>query len=218
MANAQTHCVQLPNTFAFARGATGLSLAESDYIAFADDLLPGLGARVSEGWKALGAEVPEAMEERGADLLRLSRGPLRTGPLQGFLFGDGSRFLADLAMQLAMKAALLRLRRVVDTDPGNTRRKVEALGAFEAAASAWQRTHGYSNYWAWPLLQDTLAKLDDPLVNPALREGYEGEGDTPFERVKNGFARVETYTTRLLDSMRRAGRAPGPRNAKEEQS
>jgi len=217
MGNAQTHCVQLPNTFAFARGARGLPLAESDYIAFAEDLLPNLGARVTESWKALGGDAPEGMEDRAADLRRLSRCPLRTGPLRGLLFGDGSRFLADLALQLAMKAALLRLRRVVDTDPGRSGSRAEALGAFAVAASAWQQTHGYSNYWPWPLLQETLAKLDDPVVNAALREGYEGEGDTPFERVKNGFARVETYTTRLLDSMRRAGRPPGFRNAKEEQ-
>ncbi len=41
MGNAQTHCVQLPNTFAFARGAQGLPITEDDYVAFAEDLIPG---------------------------------------------------------------------------------------------------------------------------------------------------------------------------------
>ncbi len=39
MGNAQTHCVQLPNTFAFARSAQGLSTEKADYIKFADDLI-----------------------------------------------------------------------------------------------------------------------------------------------------------------------------------
>ena len=32
MGNAQTHCIQLPNTFAFARGAAGKPVAEADYV------------------------------------------------------------------------------------------------------------------------------------------------------------------------------------------
>ena len=41
MGNAQTHCVQLPNIFAFARGAKGLAAPEkSDYREFAEKLIP----------------------------------------------------------------------------------------------------------------------------------------------------------------------------------
>ena len=44
-ANAQTHCVQLPGTFAFAQGAKGLPLTDKDYLHFADDLIVGQGER-----------------------------------------------------------------------------------------------------------------------------------------------------------------------------
>src|SRR5207248_8029666 len=47
MGNAQTHCVQLPNTFAFARGAgPGQPPTEGDYLHFADELIPGQGERI----------------------------------------------------------------------------------------------------------------------------------------------------------------------------
>ncbi|MSR84315.1 MAG: hypothetical protein EXS58_15555, partial [Candidatus Latescibacteria bacterium] len=36
MGNAQTHCIQLPNTFAFARGAQGKPVGEADYVEFAE--------------------------------------------------------------------------------------------------------------------------------------------------------------------------------------
>ena len=37
--NAQTHCVQLPNTFAFVRGAKGQPVSEADYVQFANGSL-----------------------------------------------------------------------------------------------------------------------------------------------------------------------------------
>jgi hypothetical protein len=206
MGNAQTHCLQLPNTFAFIRGARGLPVAESDYVRFAEDLLPGSGARVAECWKALAGEETERMEELAAELKLMGTRPLSTGPLRGLLFGDGSRFLADLAAQLAMKAALLRLRREAVREPRDAESTMAALGAFAETASLWQKKHGYANYWPWPLMQETLGKLDDPTVNAELRKGYDGEGETPFERVKNGYAQVETYSTRLLEAMRKVSR------------
>ena len=62
MGNAQTHCVQLPNTFAFARGATGKPVTEADYVAFADDLIVGQGQTIvasleSTGWGGPGGEA-----------------------------------------------------------------------------------------------------------------------------------------------------------------
>src|SRR5581483_1073760 len=51
--NAQTHCVQLPNTFAFARGAQGQPVTESDYIQFADELIAGQGPLLVKTWKTL---------------------------------------------------------------------------------------------------------------------------------------------------------------------
>ena len=64
MGNAQTHCVQLPNTFAFSRGAEGKSLTEADYVLFANDLIPGRGRLIVNGWQALSGKDPIKM--RGA--------------------------------------------------------------------------------------------------------------------------------------------------------
>ena len=49
--NADTHCVQLPNTFAFARGAKGQPVTEADYVDFADELITGQGQLIVEGGK-----------------------------------------------------------------------------------------------------------------------------------------------------------------------
>lgn len=105
MGNAQTHCVQLPNTFAFARGAAGKPVTESDYTAFGNDLIVGRGQTILEGWKALAGADPAAKRDMAARLEEVSRAPLSTGPLKGLLFGDPRRFVMDMVMQLRLKAA-----------------------------------------------------------------------------------------------------------------
>src|ERR1019366_7247365 len=71
MGNAQTHCIQLPNTFAFARGAVGKPVTDADYVAFAQDLIPGLGETLVRGWKALAGKDPIAMRACAAELAGL---------------------------------------------------------------------------------------------------------------------------------------------------
>ena len=61
MGNAQTHCVQLPNTFAFARGATGKPIAREDFVRFAEDLIPGQGELIVQGWESLESGYTAAM-------------------------------------------------------------------------------------------------------------------------------------------------------------
>ena len=43
----------LPNTFARARGATGKSLTDQDYLDFANELIPARGAVILAAWKAI---------------------------------------------------------------------------------------------------------------------------------------------------------------------
>jgi hypothetical protein len=105
MGNAQTHCVQLPNTFAFARGATGKPVTDADYASFADDLILGQGQIIVQAWKAIAGEDPAAKRETAEKLDVLARRELPTGRLKGLLFGDPARFLTDLVMQLRLKAA-----------------------------------------------------------------------------------------------------------------
>ncbi|MHB1459248.1 MAG: hypothetical protein ACYC0V_20250 [Armatimonadota bacterium] len=70
--NSQTHCVQLPNTFAFARGAQRLSITDADYIQFANDLLPGNGKLIVDGWKALAGSNSTAMRSIAVSIDSLS--------------------------------------------------------------------------------------------------------------------------------------------------
>jgi hypothetical protein len=206
MGNAQTHCVQLPNIFAFARGATGQSLTEEDYVQFANDLLPGLGATIVEGWKTLHSQNPQAMRAVAARLEQAAAGRLKTGPLKGLLFGDPRRFLMDLVMMLRMRAGLEEL--VAAQESGQSVKA--AFQAFVEAAEAWQKQHGYKNNWYDPRMHEALRKLNSPEINAALNVTYEAQEPfepgvkTAAEQVSRNFARIETYTPRLLAAMRQA--------------
>ena len=104
MGNAQTHCVQLPNTFAFARAATRKSLSDADYVQFANDLFPGQGEKIFAAWQAIGGKDPAAMRKNAAVMEELSKQKLSTGPLRGLLFGSPERFLDDLSKELEVEA------------------------------------------------------------------------------------------------------------------
>ena len=110
MGNAQTHCLQLPNTFAFARGATGQSLTKQDYVRFADDLIPGQGALIVQAWRAVAGANVASMRSLAGKLEALPAEKLSPGRLKGLLFGSPQRFIADLAMQLRAKASFETFR------------------------------------------------------------------------------------------------------------
>ncbi len=196
MGNAQTHAVQLPNTFAFARGATRQSLTEQDYVKFAEDLLPGQGRRIVAAWRALSGSDRGAMraEARGLEEVIASR-RMTPGPLAGLLFGSPERFLTDLVLELKLRTAWL--------DFAEAMRQPE-LHRFVLAAAEWQRRHGYQNNWSWPGLEETLRKLGSPEVNAVL-DGRKIETHS-FEDVNRFFRSQETFTTRLLDAMKTADR------------
>lgn len=205
MGNAQTHCVQLPNTFAFARGAQGLPAETKDYIDFANDLIPGQGKLIVESWQALQGEDVNKMNACAKQLSALKPASLKGGPLQGLLFGDPARFINDLVLQLKTVSTLYDLRAAVNADAKKDIVK-KKFGAFISAADAWQGKHGYSNHWYWPVMQETLAKLKSKQLDATLATltWVSDEGDTPFDKVKNGLARLEDYTPRLIASMKKA--------------
>ena len=207
MGNAQTHCVQLPNTFAFARGAYNLPVAESDYVQFAEELLPRLGTLIVEGWKALHGGNPEHMRELAMRLWQVPDSDLETGPLSGLLFGSPRRFLNDLSLQLRMMASYEELRKA----PGRPTR--EQIRAFAEDASAWQAAHGYENAWWWPDLDPVLRKIESPEVNAVLDSAFNPfvppalePNETPFQYVARKLYETESFTPRLLAALRNAGR------------
>jgi hypothetical protein len=205
MGNAQTHCVQLPNTFAFAMGAKGVRITDADYVTFADDLIPGMGQTIVDGWQALQGDDSRLMLEIAAVLEQVPDSALEMGRLKGFLFGSPRRFLNDLAMQLRMRAPYADLRRA----EGKPDRAV--VRAFAEAAGAWQAQHGYENSWWWPDLDPTLRKIGSPDVNAVLdtqRDWFapmpEGTGMSGYDFVANALRQAESFTPRLLQALRKA--------------
>lgn len=197
MGNAQTHCLQLPNTLAFVRGAQGRAVSEADYLELAERLVPGCGQAVVAGWRAMASADGAGAGAAAGRLEKAASSGARAGELAGLLFGDPGRFLADLAMQLRLRAACLAFTARVEWR-GDYR---PALRAFVKAASAWQARHGYQNRWHWPRLREALrrlgvAELDRVLAPPDT-------GVTPFEQVQARYFRTETETVRLLQALRR---------------
>ncbi len=203
MGNAQTHCIQLPNTFAFARGAHGLPVETKDYIDFANKLIPGQGKLIVESWQALQGDDINKMGHCIRQLTTLKLNSLKGGSLQGLIFGDPARFINDLLLQLKTASTLYDMKIAVNT---TAKREIikKKFAAFISAAEAWQSKHGYSNHWYWPAMQETLAKFGSKQLDATLATltWVSDEGETPFDKVKNGLARLEDYTPRLIASMK----------------
>ena len=204
MANAQTHCVQLPNTFAFARGAQGRPVTESDYVGFAEDLIPGMGTTIARSWKALAGTDPNEMRKCATELTSRANSSVKTGPLKGLLFGDPQRFLHDLTAMLRLRSAFETLR--LATDHGGSPKK--ELVEFIDAAQAWQHQTGYENTWTWPGLSDVLRKLGSAEVNAVLDSQYNPfvapelrTGEKPFQYIARKLREEESYTPRLLQAL-----------------
>ncbi|WP_341840366.1 hypothetical protein [Chitinophaga caseinilytica] len=204
--NAQTHCIQLPNTFAFSRGALGLPAEKADYIAFADQLIEGAGTAIVAGWEALqGADIGR-MKAAEKELARFQKVKLKPGKLSGLLFGDPERFVTDLIAQLRMTASLFTLREVLAKNADvRSAATTAAFAAFIAAADGWQQRHGYKSYWHWPAMTETLKSFPSAHLQPFLTDKpwwERGEGATAAERTANAYSMVQTYTPRLLEAMK----------------
>jgi len=204
MGNAQTHVVQLPNTFAFAMAAQGKKVEKADYIAFANDLVTGQGNLIVEGWEALQGSDVGRMNAIIKKLSALKPGNLQGGPLKGLLFNDPGRFIEDLVLQLRMASTMYAFKAVVDAGVVTGPKVKKTFAPFVAAAEAWQQRHGYSNHWSWPPMQEALRKLNSDTINATLNTltFVSEEGATPFDKVKNGLARMESFTPRLIASMK----------------
>lgn len=206
VANAQTHSAQLPNTFAFAHGATGKTLpAETDYIEFADQLIEGEGQRIVQGWKALSGSDPVQMRATADTLETLTHRQLKPGPLKGLLFGTPASFTTDLAMQLRLKATYEDF--VVATEKSQ-----EIKGPFTKfveAADAYQKRTGYQCAWGWPKLEKALRTLKSQKIDAILDEKkILDKQDTPspggayHNRYNDGVMLLETSTPRLIAAMK----------------
>jgi alpha-galactosidase len=201
MGNAQTHCVQLPNTFAFARGATGKPLARPDLVAFAEKLIPGQGELIVAAWEHVESTDTAAMCSLADRLERLRQAPLPAGEFPGLLFGDPDRFVADLISMLRLRAAFNDF--VAATATGTDLKT--KLRVFTNTLASWHRRTGYMNIWDWAHLREALARLGAPEVDRVI--GWDMlnpagvEGATPFEKVANGLRRGESFTPDLIEAL-----------------
>lgn len=198
MGNAQTHCLQLPNTFAFARGARGESLEPADYVEFANDLIPEHGELIVEGWQSLWSGEAKRKLEVAKALETLSKKTLKTGRLEGLLFGDPERFLMDIALQLRLHAAC-------DTfcDASENGEPIAVpFAEFTSQFASWQARHGYEGRikWRWDRLDAALDRLNDPKIDGARRIEPFVTGN-PLAEIKENYSWAETATSRLTRAM-----------------
>lgn len=201
MGNAQTHAVQLPNTFAFARGATGQSLTDADYERFAEELIPGQGRRIFNAWQLLNSTDAAAMNKQANELAALTDAQLKPGPLRGLLFNDPRRFVNDLAMMLRFKAAVETFHVAVETD----RDILPAFRTLVVTVTAWQKQHGYQNAWGYPRMFTALRKLNVAPLNEVMKETWTmNEGVEGYNRVRLALARQESTASRLVGAMQYA--------------
>jgi hypothetical protein len=198
LGNAQSHCLQLPNTLAFARGARGLPLGDRDYVQFANDLIPGRGELIFSAWQALGGSDSRRMRQVAGELLSWVQEKLEPGPLRGLLFGDANRFLKDLYLMLRTRAGLMDFL-------GASRQNRSVIGPYAELvewAERWQLVHGFEGVWGWGDLEAALQKLNCPSLKAFFSETV--QADTPWNRIQAEFYAAETPTTRLLRAMKQS--------------
>jgi hypothetical protein len=206
MGNAQSHCMQIPYTFAFARGNDNLPIEKEDYVELAERLITGQGETIYAAWNALGGTDPQAMRAAAESLASIDKASLQPGPLRGLLFGEPGRFINDLVLQLHALADLEDFRAAALADPQEHEKVTTTFAAFIDSVSKWQECHGYSGAWSWPRLDEALLRIDSngrfaKMIE--LRTTYRADGETPFDRVKNGYLKVETFTPDLIEAMRK---------------
>lgn len=204
--NAQTHCLQLPNTFAFAQGALGKTSPDTeDYIRFADQLIQGQGRAIVDGWQSLAGTDSSAMRGAADQLKTIGNHELTPGTLKGLLFGDQQRFLGDLELELRLKAS-------VEDFVAATIQHSEVKAAFQRLieeADAYQQRTGYQNLWGWPKLDKALRTLNSSKIDAILDEDkfltpskIPHPGD-PYRNVySEGYFRLESSIPRLILAMK----------------
>lgn len=191
IANAQTHCLQLPHTYLFAHVARGGTPANMQLERFADDLLPGAGDMIARAWRAIGERNPAAQREAaGALRQRIGQAHPR-GRLAGLLFGDADRFLTDLAMNLDLRSALIEMKAALDAQDCPAapvvRRVLKSLRPY-------QQRLGFCDAYYGPLEEELNRELSR-LHHAALDAVLKDFDDWRNPAVRNGIM------PRLLDAM-----------------
>ncbi len=169
IASSQTHCVQLPGAYLFSHFAKGGSLNDVDLSGFASRLLPEIADAIARAWNLIENGDADA-QRKSADVIRAEIGVQHiTGDCSGLLFGDADRFLADLADNLYIRAALTDLKTTID---GGSDIKA-SLTQLLMALNPYHRRVGFVDAYYGPMrtsLNDQIARLDIPVLNTILAD------------------------------------------------
>jgi hypothetical protein len=190
MGNAQSHCLQMPHTCFFRHFAAGGGREDIDLAGFADDVLPGHGAGLSAAWMALGGEDCTALENAAAELA--THPPAAGGKYIGLYLGQPDRLVDDLAAQIKLKIAILKLR---DRLAGDACFAAE-LQEMVKALAAWAQRHGYTDRFRGP-----FRTLIRPVLEQVATQARDGG------RLRQAMDRcdardVNGVFTELLDSLK----------------
>ena len=196
LSNTQTPCMQLPNTFAFVRGALSQPVRHADYVEFADRLIVDQGPLIVDSWEALSSADASGMRQQVERLRRLRHGELRLGDLGGLLFGDGHRFVEDLALELELRAAYQDMK--VATESG--RGKKSALLQLATATTQWQQATGFQARWNLPEVETDLRKVGSPAIDAVFAE----PDVSTASAVSRFHEREETFMPRLIEALTQA--------------
>jgi hypothetical protein len=192
MANAQTHCLQLPHTYLFSRYAQDGPACAVDLPGFAEGLLTGLGDRINAAWEAIGGDSA-SQQRQAARLIRKEIGKTHTtGRYAGMLFGDPDRFLLDLAMNLEVRASLADLGQAATGGQADSIK--QAVRGVLQSLSPYQQRLGFTDAYGGPLeqmLNEPLSRLGDAGLDAVLSQFH----DWRSPAVRNG------VMTRLLSAM-----------------
>lgn len=172
MGNAQSHVLQLPNTYAFAHFARGGTLETLDLPHFAEGVVPGAGTSLAAAWQTIGGTDWQQMRDMAACLDAVTLPAFRPGPYSGLLFGDYTRLFTDLALQLRFRAAMLALAAAI-RDETDTVAPLRAL--HDSWEAWWQRTR-YCDCFNGPVreLFDTLLPaLQHPEIDAVIAEFHD---------------------------------------------
>lgn len=197
MGNNWSPPLALPQTYLFAHFARGGTEATADLEGFAGDVLPGAGAVVARAWRAIGGADPAEQRACAEAVRREADKPQRTGRSSGLLLGDAARFLADLAANLEIYAALADL-----ASANSAGRDLKpALRVFLRHMRPFQERLGDVGFTGWKsyeALEAVVTKIAVPL----------GDSDIPaIDRILKMYPSVYFYAKKLLDNLEEYCRA-----------
>ena len=192
MGNAQSHCVQLPNTYLFAHFAKGGTKQQVDLASFGNNLLTGCGDTLATAWMALAGDSVLALVNAKKNLNTITGSMEKQGHLSGLCFSDTERLIQNLLLQVELKTALLELRDQLDRGASAG----SLMKTMVDRLDSWSERHGFEGRYCGPLKE---------LMHPVLLEASKrisgaGEIKTALDDFDNG--PIHGAFTRLLSVLK----------------